>query len=87
MPLQRGKIVKVSNEIALFTMVNGSDEVQCKISLSALEKLKAKKPSESNTGRFERAWPAVAEAAERKFFSFNDDTRPAVIEIKRADVE
>jgi hypothetical protein len=87
MPLQRGKIVKVSNEIALFTMLNGADEVQCKVSLSALEKLRPGKRLESNTARFERSWPAVAEVAERKFFSFNDDTRPAVIEIKRADVE
>ena len=65
-----------NNAIALFTMLNGAAEVQCKVSPSALNALKPKKPLESKAACLERSWPDMAKLAECNFFSFNDDTGP-----------
>jgi hypothetical protein len=65
----------INNEIALFTMLNGPAEVQCKVSSTALNALKPKKPLESNAASLERSRPDVAKLAECNFFSFDDDIR------------
>src|SRR3984893_8611339 len=65
----------INNGIALFTMLNGPAEVQCKVSPSALNALKPKKPLDSYAAGLERSQPGVAKFAECNFFSFDDDIR------------
>jgi hypothetical protein len=68
-------IRRINNEIALFTMLNGPAEVQCKVSSTALNALKPKKPLESNAASLERSRPDVAKLADCNFISFDDDIR------------
>jgi hypothetical protein len=54
-------IRRINNEIALFTMLNGPAEVQCKVSSTALNALKPKKPLESNAASLsdpDQMWPS-----------------------------
>src|ERR1700722_10949927 len=60
----------INNEIALFTMLHGPAEVQCKVSLSALNALKPKKALESNAAGLERSQPDLSKLAECNFFLF-----------------